>query len=318
MKALAEYIHELGLKAGLYSSPGPWTCGGCAGSYGHEQQDATAYAAWGFDYLKYDWCSYGGLTLGQAATDPKLPSVEWGKGTSDLSLAQKPYRQMGEFLRQQPRDIVYSLCQYGNREVWKWGAEVRGNSWRTGGDIEDTWKSTLEIIARQDEAAPYARSGHWNDPDMLVVGRVGWGGAPHPSRLTADEQYSHISLWSLLAAPLLLGNDLTQLDPFTRNLLTNDEVIAVDQDAAGHAARRVLNDDGWQVWVRELADGRKAVGIFNFGDGFRSLRLDAAALDLRSGAALRDLWRQKNLGPLTPGRAMRVPAHGVLLLAVSS
>jgi alpha-galactosidase len=150
---------------------------------------------------------------------------------------------------------------------------------------------------------------------MLVVGVVGWGGAPHPSRLTPDEQYSHISLWSLLAAPLLLGNDLTRLDDFTRNLLTNDEVIAVDQDPLGSAARRVLDSDGWQVWVRKLADGRQVLGVFNLGPEFRTLRLDPEALGLRSGARLRDLWRQRPVGPLTAGFPARVPAHGVLLLA---
>ncbi len=150
-----------------------------------------------------------------------------------------------------------------------------------------------------------------------MVGRVGWGGALHPSRLTPDEQYSHISMWSLLAAPLLLGNDLSQLDAFTLNLLSNDEVIAVDQDPLGHAARRVLNRDGWQVWVRELAGGRHAVGVFNFGDGFRSLRLDSATLGLQDGASLRDLWRQQAAGKLHAGLEVHVPAHGVLLLGVS-
>jgi hypothetical protein len=149
---------------------------------------------------------------------------------------------------------------------------------------------------------------------MLVVGRVGWGGAPRPSRLTPDEQYSHMSLWSLLAAPLLLGNDLSQLDAFTRNLLANDEVLAIDQDALGSAARRVLDHDGWQIWVRNLGDGSRAIGIFNFGDEFRSLALDPAALGVTNNAALRDVWRQKALGSLTPGFSANVPAHGVLLV----
>ena len=300
LTALGASLHELGLKFGIYSSPGPLTCGRFLGSLDHERQDADSYTSWGIDYLKYDLCSY----------EDRMSAEK------TLEENQRPYQLMGEALAAQPRDIVYSLCQYGNRDVWKWGAAVGGNSWRTGGDIEDTWKSTLEIIAKQDTPASYARSGHWNDPDMLVVGRVGWGGALHPSRLTPDEQYSHISLWSLLAAPLLLGNDLTHLDDFTRNLLTNDEVIAVDQDRLGHAARRVLDADDWQVWVRDLADGGKAVGIFNFGAQFRTLRLDLAALGLKSGASLRDLWRQKTLGTLRPGYGARVPAHGVLLLSL--
>ncbi len=300
LAALGRDLHRMGLKFGIYSSPGALTCGRFLGSLGHELQDAASYAGWGIDYLKYDLCSY------QERMSP----------AKTLEENQRPYIIMGGALRAQPRDIVYSLCQYGLRDVWQWGADVGGNSWRTGGDIEDTWQSALEIIAQQDTAAPYARSGHWNDPDMLVVGRVGWGGALHPSRLTPDEQYSHITLWSLLAAPLLLGNDLANLDAFTRNLLTNDEVIAVDQDPLGHAARRLVNRDGWQVWVRNLADGRKAVGVFNFGAQFRELPLDISALGLGAGAAVRDLWRQKDLGPLQPGFKAQVPAHGVLLLAV--
>ena len=301
LNALSDYLHGLGLKFGIYSSPGPLTCGRFLGSLDHERQDADSYASWGIDYLKYDLCSY------EDRISPEKTLAE----------NQQPYRLMNAALRAQPRDIVYSLCQYGRLDVWKWGGEVGGNSWRTGGDIEDTWMSTLGIINRQDESAPYAGSGHWNDPDMLVVGHVGWGGALHPSRLTPDEQYSHISMWSLLAAPLLLGNDLTSLDAFTRNLLTNDEVIAVDQDPLGHAARRVRDADNWQVWVRELADGRHAIGVFNFGDSFRSIKLDARSLGFKPGAPLRDLWRQRNVGRFTPGFELRVPAHGVVLLGVS-
>ena len=195
------------------------------------------------------------------------------------------------------------------------GAQVRGNSWRTTGDIEDTWESMQSIGFAQDTMAPFAGPGHWNDPDMLVVGNVGWGGALRPSRLNPDEQYSHISLWALLAAPLLLGNDLTTLDDFTRNLLSNDEVIAIDQDPLGHAARRVLERDGWQVWVRELSDGRHALGVFNLGARFRSVTLSAQELGLVGGESLRDLWRQQDLEKLAAaGFEARVPGHGVLLL----
>jgi hypothetical protein len=299
MKALADSVHARGLKLGIYSSPGPQTCGGFLGSWQHERQDAETWARWGIDYLKYDLCSYMRLMS-------KEPTLEEH---------QRPYAVMSEALRAQPRDIVFSLCQYGLMDVWSWGPSVRGNAWRTTGDIEDTWESMAGIAAQQDVPAPFAGPGHWNDPDMLVVGIVGWGGSPHPSRLTPDEQYSHISLWSLLAAPLLLGNDLTRLDEFTRNLLTNDEVIAIDQDPLGAAARLVVNADGWQIWLRKLSDGRRAFGVFNLQQDFRTLRLDPAVLGIPAGAPVRDLWRQQNLGPLRSGFPARVPPHGVLLLA---
>jgi alpha-galactosidase len=300
LSGLSGWLHARGLKLGIYSSPGPRTCGGFLGSYQHERQDAESYARWGIDYLKYDLCSY----LDLMGKDPSLEAH------------QQPYLVMRDALRAQPRDIVFSLCQYGLKDVWTWGARVGGNSWRTTGDIEDTWESVSRIAKAQDGPAPYAQPGHWNDPDMLVVGVVGWGGTPHPSRLTPDEQYSHISLWSLLAAPLLLGNDLTGLDDFTRNLLTNDEVLAVNQDPLGAAARRVLDREGWQVWVRPLADGRKAVGVFNLEPGFRRLQLDPAALGLPAGAPVRDLWRQAPAGSLKSGYQVAVPGHGVVLLGV--
>jgi hypothetical protein len=300
MAALAADLHARGLRFGIYSSPGPLTCGRFLGSLGHERQDAATYARWGVDYLKYDLCSYEQRL-------PKQPSV---------ADHQAPYRLMGAALAEQPRDIVFSLCQYGNADVWKWGAEVGGNSWRTTGDIEDSWSVVKEIIDSQYRSAPYARPGHWNDPDMLVVGEVGWGGDLHPSLITPDEQYSHISLWSLLAAPLLLGNELTHLDAFTRNLLTNDEVLAIDQDALGHAAARAWSEDGWEIWVRELEGGRKAIGVFNFGSTFRSLPLAGKVADLAPGVRLRDVWRQRELGALDPSTLARVPAHGVLLLTL--
>jgi len=317
MKALADYIHGLGLKAGLYSSPGPWTCGGCAGSYGHEKQDAQAYAEWGFDYLKYDWCSYGGLTEGQAATDPKLPSVSWGRGTSDLAIAQAPYRLMGEFLRQQPRDIVYSLCQYGMSDVWKWGDSVNGNSWRTTNDITGTWKSMSGIALAQDKAAAWAKPGNWNDPDMLILGVIGWGN-PHPTRLTPDEQYTHFSLWCLFSAPLLIGCDMEKLDDFTLSLLTNDEVIAVNQDALGQQAKCVDTVGDVRVYVKKLEDGSVAVGFCNFGRNPAKLKYDNfTQLGLVGRQRLRDLWRQQDVGAIEVGREawpLVIPSHGIVLL----
>jgi hypothetical protein len=301
MPALSAYLHERGLRFGIYSSPGPLTCGRFLGSLDHERQDADTYTAWGIDYLKYDLCSF----------EQRLPKEP------TLADYEAPYRLMGTALAGEPRDIVYSLCQYGLGDVWQWGGDVGGNLWRTTGDIEDSWRLVKEIMDSQSRSAPYASPGHWNDPDMLVVGEVGWGGALHPSRLTPDEQYSHISLWALLAAPLLLGNDLTHLDAFTKNLLVNDEVIAVDQDPLGHAARKAWSDDGWEIWVRELADGRKAVGVFNFDEQYRKLRLAGRVPELAVGSPLRDLWREKALGRLTESFEAGLPAHGVLLLALA-
>jgi hypothetical protein len=301
MVALGTAIHDQGLKFGIYSSPGPLTCGRFLGSIDHERQDAATYARWGVDYLKYDLCSYEDL-MSPART---------------LEEHQKPYRVMGAALATQTRDIIFSMCQYGNQDPWNWAASVRGNSWRTTGDIEDSWTSVVGIgFDQQYKMSPYASPGHWNDPDMLVVGMVGWGGALHPSRLSPDEQYSHISLWSLLASPLLLGNDLASLDEFTLNLLTNDEVIAINQDPLGRAARRVFSSDDWQVWVRDLQDGGKAVGIFNLGDGYRSLRLSADMIGHSGAMRLRDAWRQAELGRFASGYAAAVPSHGVLLLTV--
>ncbi len=300
MKRLGDSIHALGLKFGIYSSPGPLTCGGYTASYQHEAQDARSFASWGVDYLKYDWCSYDGIA-------------------KDTSLAeyQKPYFVMRDALAGVNRDIVYSLCQYGMADVWKWGDEVGGNLWRTTGDITDTWESLFEIGFSQVANQPYARPGNWNDPDMLIVGWVGWGPNLHPTRLTPDEQYTHISLWSLLSAPLLIGCDLQRLDDFTLNLLTNDEVIAIDQDPLGSQAKQVMIQGDVQVWVKQLADGTQAVGVFNTGKQTARFTLDFQKAGLKQNIGLRDLWRQKELGRFTSRAELSVPSHGVLLLKQS-
>ena len=297
MKRLGDSIHALGLKFGIYSSPGPLTCGGYTASYQHEAQDARSFASWGVDYLKYDWCSYDGI-----AKDTTLDEYK------------KPYFVMRDALAGVNRDIVYSLCQYGMADVWKWGDEVGGNLWRTTGDITDTWESLYEIGFSQVANQPYARPGNWNDPDMLIVGWVGWGPNLHPTRLTPDEQYTHISLWSLLSAPLLIGCDLQRLDDFTLNLLTNDEVIAIDQDPLGSQAKQVIVQGDVQVWVKQLADGTQAVGVFNTGKQTARFNLDFQKAGLKKDIGLRDLWRQKELGRFTSGIEVSVPSHGVLLL----
>lgn len=320
MKPLADYVHELGLKIGIYSSPGPWTCGGCAGSYGFEKQDAEAYARWGFDYLKYDWCSYGAVIDGMKENDPyKVPSLSFAGG-GNRAVAIKPYEVMGKYLLQQPRDIVYSLCQYGMSDVWKWGDSVGGNAWRTTNDINDTWASVKNIALAQDKGAPFAKPGNWNDPDMLVVGTVGWGN-PHPSRLKPDEQYLHMSLWSLFAAPLLIGCDMEKLDPFTLNLLTNDEVIAVNQDPLGKQGTCLYTNREVRIYVKELEDGSKAVGFCNFGIDKANLSFkEFDKLGLKGKLTVRDLWRQKDITKIDTQKdalALLIPAHGVVFYKFS-
>lgn len=299
MAALAEYVHGKGLKFGLYSSPGPKTCAGYAGSWQHEEQDAATWAAWGVDYVKHDWCSYDGI-----AKDHGLVEL------------QKPYRVMRAALDHAPRDIVYSLCQYGMGDVWTWGADVGGNSWRTTGDIVDTWSSVASIGFAEAGHERFAGPGHWNDPDMLVVGRVGWG-KPHPTRLTPNEQYAHISLWCLLSAPLLIGCDLAELDPFTLNLLTNDAVLDVDQDPLGKPAARVAKDGDAEVWAKPLFDGSLAVGLFNRGPRARTVVAEWKALGLDGPREVVDLWRQASAGVVDARFAAEVPRHGVVLVRLA-
>ncbi len=315
MKSLSDYVHSKGLKLGIYSGPGPQTCAGFTASYQYELQDAQRYGEWGIDYLKYDWCSYG-----QIAKDRSLPELK------------KPYQVMRTALDKVPRDIVYGLCQYGMGDVWEWGEEVGGNLWRTTGDIIDTWSSMSKIGFGEAGHEQYAKPGHWNDPDMLVVGLVGWGPQLHPSRLTPDEQYTHISLWSLLASPLLIGCDLSRMDDFTLNLLTNDEVIAINQDPLGKQATRIFNQDGKQIWVKELEDGSKAVGLFYVGDEEKktpadyfdwepksnaTISLPATSIGFNGKFTARDVWRQEDLGMFEEKFEVEVPWHGVALLKIN-
>ncbi len=297
MKALADYVHARGLKIGTYISPGPWTCQRFEGSWRHEQLDARRFAEWGFDYLKYDWCGYGSVV--------RRPTLEQMK---------EPYIFMRLCLDRVDRDIVYSLCQYGMGEVWKWGAEVGGNCWRSTGDIVDTWGSMSGIGFAQDEMAPYAGPGHWNDPDMLVVGKVGWGPSLRDSRLTPNEQYTHISLWCLLCSPLLIGCDLTQLDEFTLNLLTNDEVLEVNQDPLGQQARRVSRDGYVEVWAKKMEDGSVAAGLFNRDETPKTVTARWSDLGLRGKMRVRDLWRQEDVGTFENAFETEVPRHGVALV----
>ena len=296
MKALADFVHSKGLKLGIYSSPGPKTCAKYEGSYGHELQDAQTYAAWGIDYLKYDLC---GLREQMSAA----PSPE-----AAHKIMVDAYQKMDDALRSTGRPIVYSLCQYGNDAVWEWGAGVGGNLWRTTGDISDRYASMADIGFGQAGLARFAGPGHWNDPDMLEVGNGG---------MNADEYRTHMSLWAILAAPLLAGNDLSTMTPETIALLTNRDVIAVDQDPAGKEGDRVTAEGPLEVWARPLADGSKAVGIFNRHQLPLTAHVDLRTLGFSHGAKARDLWSHKDLGKIDSLYTVQIPAHGVVFLRVS-
>ncbi len=299
MKALCDYVHSKGLKIGIYSSPGKKTCAGYTGSFEHEMQDAKKYAEWGFDYLKHDWCSY----------------AEIAKDASREEL-QKPYRVMRAALDACGRDVVYSLCQYGMGNVWEWGTEVGGNLWRTTGDIGDGWASMSKIGLDQRGKDTYAGPSHWNDPDMLIVGKIGWGPDVQPTKLTPNEQVTHITMWCMLAAPLLTGCDLEQLDQFTLDLLTNDEVLDVNQDPLGRQASCKSRGAWTEVWARDMADGTLAVGLFNRASLKMSVSAKWADLGLQGAQPVRDLWQQKDLGTVEQEFGAEVPGHGAMLLRI--
>ena len=300
LKSTSDYVHSRGLKFGVCSSPGPQTCGGYTGSYQHEAQDARSYAGWGVDYLKYDWCSYDQVV----------------QGNHSVPVLEKPYDVMGAALAAQPRDIVYSLCQYGWGDVWKWGATTGGSSWRTTDDIQDNWGSLHAIYESQAGHEKYAGPGHWNDPDMLMVGVVGFGNT-HPTHLRPNEQILHISMWCLLSAPLLIGCDMTKLDPFTLALLSNDEALDIDQDPLGKPARLVHSElQVGEVWARPLFDGTQAVGLVNPNPWVSTLTVQWADLGLQGPQPVRDLWLHQNVGTSPGHYSVEVPAHGCVLLKV--
>ncbi len=299
MARLATDVHGMGLKLGIYSSPGPYTCAGYTGSYKHEFQDATTWAKWGIDYVKYDWCSYGGVAK---------------EGLFEL---QKPYKLMREALDAADRDIVFSLCQYGMGDVYKWGNRVGGDLWRTTGDITDSWSSMAGIGFAHSTQSPFAEPSGWNDPDMLVVGLVGWSANLHPSRLTANEQITHITLWSMLAAPLIIGCDMTRMDQFTKDLLMNHDVIEVDQDPLGKAAVEKWKQESLEVWTRPLHDGSYAVALFNRGMIKMPLKVKWSELGLVGPMKVRDLWLRKDVGTMVDAISREVPSHGAMLFRVT-
>ncbi len=303
MKALTDYIHAKGLKAGIYTSPGPFTCAGFAGTYQHEAQDAKQFAYWGFDLLKYDWCSYGNVV----------------QGKQDLEAFKKPYILMGGILKNQKRDITLNLCQYGMGDVWKWGAEVGGQSWRTAGDLGFELDRIFEVALKNAEHRAHSRPGSWNDPDYIQIGYIGdarTGGEPKPCPITPSEQYAYISLWCLMASPLFYSGDMSRLDELTLNVLCNPEVIEVNQDALGQCARVVPLGEETFAMVKDLEDGSKAVGLFNRGELPTEVTAKWTALKLPAAQRVRDLWRQKDLdlAPSAVGFGAEIPRHGGVML----
>ncbi len=247
MKALGDYVHSRGLKLGIYSSPGPTTCAGYAGSYGHEEQDADMYAAWGVDYLKYDMCGLLNIMRKAAPNDEPKQYV----------IMRDAYEKMHQALLNTKRPILYSLCQYGFDTVWHWAPSVGGQAWRTQGDIEPTIESISSIGRAQAGLAPFAGPGHWNDPDMLEVGN---------GKLTPQQNRLHMAMWAMLAAPLIAGNNLTEMSASTKAVLMDRDLIALDQDPLGKQADRIYAEGPVEVWSRPLADGSTAVALFNFRD----------------------------------------------------
>jgi alpha-galactosidase len=288
MKALADYVHSKGLKLGIYSSPGPKTCAGYEGSYNHEAQDAKTWASWGIDYIKYDWCSASAMFK-----------------TGDEHAV---YQIMGDALRASGRPIVFSLCQYGQEDSQTWGASVGGNLWRTTGDIQDNWNSMSHIgFDLQIPLTSYAGVGHWNDPDMMEVGNGG---------MTTDEYKTHFSLWAILAAPLIAGNDVRNLSDDTKSILLNKDVIAIDQDPQGTEGTRLAKNGDTEVWVRSLAKGGYAIGLFNRGASAADVSVKWSDVKINGKPKVRDLWAHKDLGSVADGFSANVPSHGVAMIRV--
>jgi alpha-galactosidase len=288
MKSLAAYVHSKGLKLGIYSSPGPQTCGGFTGSYGHEDIDAKTWADLGIDYLKYDWCSASRI---------------WKD--SDM---QASYQRMGAALKSTGRPIVFALCQYGRANVPEWGPKVGANVWRTTGDIRDQWQSMSTIGFSQTDLARYVGPGRWNDPDMLEVGNGG---------MTSDEERTHFSLWAMIAAPLLAGNDLRQMSPEVKEILLNKDVIAVDQDTLGRGGHRVAKTDAGEVWIKPLAENSYAVALFNRSEKESKVSANWSDLGISGPFRVRDLWKHEDGGTANQSFAATVPAHGVVMVRLT-
>ncbi len=302
MKALADYVHSKGLKIGIYSGPGTKTCGGYNASLGHEEQDAKMYAAWGIDYLKYDLCSFIPDVMEKQAPNDKA---------AQMRLMFAAYQKMGKALKATGRPIVFSLCQYGWDAPWEWAPAIGGNLWRTTGDIDPSWDRIYAILSQQEGLEKYAGPGHWNDPDMLEVGN---------GKLTLGENRSHFSMWAMLAAPLLAGNDLPNMKPEIKAILTNKDVIAIDQDRLGRQGERVYSDGEVEVWTRHLSGGALAVAVLAAGDSRYSthpFHLDLAKLGLHGPQEGKDLWTGKPI-TLTEHMPIELTSHDILLVRIAA
>lgn len=318
MKSLTDYIHDKGLKAGIYTSPGTLTCGGFAGSYQHEEQDARQFAAWGFDFLKYDWCSYSKVAKAALPDEPNSPAGQ--KQAAQLKEQKKPYKQMGDILKNLDRDVVFNLCQYGMGEVWKWGGEVGGHCWRTSGDLGFELDRIFDVALKNSEYSEYSRPGEWNDPDYIQIGYIGNAnsmGIPELSPMPAAMQYAYMSLWSLMAAPLIYSGDMAKLDELTLNVLCNPEVIEVNQDPLGECGLVLKKSENCFLMVKNLADGSKAVGLFNRGKNAAEVEVNRAELKITGKQSVRDLWHQKDLGTYKEKFSAQVPAQGVVMIRIS-
>ncbi|HLV85847.1 MAG TPA: alpha-galactosidase [Candidatus Sulfotelmatobacter sp.] len=301
IKALADYVHNKGLKFGLYTDAGTEDCvSGAPGSRGFEEKDASSFAEWGVDYMKEDWCHTEGMS------------------------AQEAYTKMSRAIQATGRPMVFSLCEWGDNEPWTWAAPM-ANLWRTTGDSKDCWDCGREtmnkpggyprgwvlILDAQQLLAPFAGPGHWNDPDLLQVGERG---------LTVEESRAQFSLWAILAAPLIATNDLRSMASEIRDILLNHEVIAVDQDSAGIQGKRVRVEGHTEAWMRLLSDGSRAVVLFNRGKSSATVRVRWTDIGQQISDALpvRDLWKHENMGNSKAGYSATVPAHGVVMIRVGS
>jgi alpha-galactosidase len=318
MKALADYVHSKGLRIGMYTGPGKTTCGGYQATQdldfdkgvSYLEKDVLQYSQWGFDFIKYDWCIF--------PRDPKVKAYYYSK-------QQTLYQRMSDMLAKAPRAMVHMICQYGEWDVWTWGRKVGGNMWRTNHDLADEWPAVLRNGFENIKLSQYAGPGGWNDLDMLMIGKGNWpmklgqydipGTAPRNTQLTKDEQLTHMSLWAIMASPMLFSGDLTQLDQWTTSLLNNDEMIAVNQDALGAPVKKVRDTKDAIILTRPMADGSTAVAFFNLTDKSVDMKVDRKELGLGDAdVTSKDIWTA-NEGDL-PGM-VTLPAHGTYFARIT-